>query len=205
MSKHQGGKNKELLLSELGLALLKINALKVGTFETQAGKITPYFIDLRKVASFPSVFSLTFDCLESIYSDRKSSLDADYLCGVPTSGLLLSTLLAHQYGLPLVYPSKSHPNSVVGLLKPGAKVLIIEDVSETGSSIKSAIQAIRFSGGVVNNALALIDRMEGADKVLSEMGVMLHFFTTTEELVQTLRNNMALSDEQIEALESGRA
>ncbi|MHB8568427.1 MAG: orotate phosphoribosyltransferase [Nitrososphaerales archaeon] len=198
----EGRSRRNDLVSEFGKALLKINALRIGTFETSSGEMSPYFIDLRKLASFPAAFALAFECFESLYTDKKHSLAPDYICGIPTTGLLFGTLLAFRERIPLIYPSKSHPNSVVGLLRPGARVLIVNDVSETGFSIKAAIQAIRASGGVVNNALTLIDRSEGADKTLSEMGAILHYFTTTEELVKALRENMALADEQISALES---
>ena len=191
------------LVSELGLVLLKMNALKIGSFETSDGKLSPYFIDLRRLASIQSAFSLATDCLDFAYSEKGKSFESDYVCGIPIPGLILSSILANSKKLPLIYPSRAHPNSIIGLLKPGARVLIIDDVSETGLSIKSAIQAVRVSGGVVDHALTLIDRSEGADKLLSEIGVMLHHFTTIEELASTLRMNMALSDEQIEALESG--
>ena len=191
------------LMSELGKALLKINALRIGTFETSSGQITPYFIDLRKLPSFPSAFSLALDCLQWVFRERKNSFEPDIICGIPVLGLLLSSVLSQRHAIPLVYPSKSHPNSIIGLVRPGTKVLIISDISETGLSIKSAAQAVRSTGGIVNNALTLIDRSEGAGKALSEVGVMLHSFTTTEELVSTLKKNMALTDEQIVALESG--
>jgi len=198
----EGKTSRNRLISELGKALLKVNALKIGTFETSTGDITPYYIDLKKLASFPSAFSLAFECLRSTYSERSSAIAPEYLCGIPTMGLLLSTLLANQEKVPLLYPSKSHPRSVVGLLRPGARVLVIEDVSETGVTIRSAVQAIRSSGGIVSNALTLIDRSEGADKTLSEIGVILHHFTTIEELAGTMREKMALADEQEQALES---
>lgn len=191
---------RKWLISELGKALLKINALKIGSFETASGNITPYFIDLKKLASFPDAFALADECLKSIYTDKKNLLNSDCICGIPTTGLLLGTLLAFEKKIPLIYPSKSHPNSVVGLLKPGASVLVVDDISETGISMRTAIHAIRSSGGTVNNALALIDRGEGADKTLSEVGVILHYFTTVEELARTLEDNMALADEQVSAL-----
>ena len=189
------------LVSELGLTLLKTNALKIGSFETTDGKLTPYFIDLRKIPSIPSALSTATRCLEYAYAERSKSFDSEYVCGIPIPGLILSSILASDRELPLIYPSRLHPNSVIGLLKPGAGVVVIDDVSETGLSIKAAIQAVRASGGVVNHALTLIDRGEGADKILSEVSVMLHHFTTIDELASTLRKNMALSDEQIEALE----
>jgi len=196
-------RDRKALLSEFGKALLKINALKIGTFENSDGDITPYFIDLRKLASFPSAFSIAVDCLDSAFAEKKNNINPRYLCGIPLSGLILGSVLSYKRGIPLIYPSRAHAGSIVGLLTPGSEVLIVEDVSETGNSIKNAIQAIRSSGGVVNHALALIDRMEGADKTLSELGVFLHSFTTTEELALTLKENMSLTDEQMEALNAG--
>ncbi len=193
---------KTKLVNSLAEALLKVGALKIGSFQTSGGKTTPYFIDLKKIASFPEVFDLALSCLRfALKNDLKGGyVEFDYVCGVPTSGLLLATVLAHELRIPLIYPAASSREAVSrilrGILRPGSKVLVIDDVSETGLSLKTSAQSVQASGGIVRYALTIIDRQEGAEQVLEKLDIKLKHFTTMSEIAQILKDRMAMSDEQ---------
>ncbi len=188
------------LVSKLSKALLKINALKIGTFTTHEGKTSPYFIDLRKLPSYSEAYLLAVSCLEKSLLDIGNEYES--LCGVPLSGLLLCNPIAVKLHKSLIYPGKGSRRKVQGILRPGSRVLVVDDVSETGTAIKSAVLAVRFSGGLVDKALTLIDRLEGAKESLRKIGVELHSFTDTGELGGVLQDNMALSEEEEKAIES---
>lgn len=55
----------------------------------------------------------------------------------------------------------------------GARVLIADDVATTGGSILKAVDAARKAGAIVDAALVLVDREEGAASLLQEHGVKL--------------------------------
>jgi orotate phosphoribosyltransferase len=55
----------------------------------------------------------------------------------------------------------------------GARVLITDDVATTGGSIMKAVAAARGAGAIVDVALVLVDREEGAEAALREQGVRL--------------------------------
>jgi orotate phosphoribosyltransferase len=190
--------DKSHLLLELGRSLLKIGSIRIGNFTTREGESTPYFIDMKRVVSFPDVSNLVLDCLESASEGIRYS----YLCGVPISGLVFCALLANKHQKPLLYPAGESNYKIHGMLRPGSEVLVVDDVSETGRSIEYVVQTVRANGGIVNDALVVIDRLEGAGKILADSGVKLHAFTTTEKVAETLRDNMALSDEEAELIET---
>jgi orotate phosphoribosyltransferase len=50
---------------------------------------------------------------------------------------------------------------IEGILMPGNRVLLVDDLITTGLSLKKAATAIRAEGGVVTDALVLLDREEG--------------------------------------------
>jgi orotate phosphoribosyltransferase len=54
------------------------------------------------------------------------------------------------------------------VLKRGMKVVVVEDVITTGSSVLKAIQAIEETGAQVVSVVALVDRGEGGREILSK-------------------------------------
>ncbi len=196
------------LVYELGKALLKIDAFKVGTFSLPDGKVTPYFIDLRKLPSFPEAFELASSCLESslVKLEKEKEMRFETLCGVPISGLVLLASLATRLKRPLIYPARdSQQPRIQGYLRPGSQVLVVDDVSNTGKSLRAAAQAAISNGGVVKMAMSLIDRGEEAGKNLQEIGIELRYFTTTREIASILKEMMALTEEQEKAIEQGES
>jgi orotate phosphoribosyltransferase len=196
------GKNKEYLISELGKAFLKTSAFRIGDFRTSKGMKTPYYVDLNRVSSFPNVFSLVIDCLEMELSEISEKNSVDGLCGIPLNGLLMGAVLAHRQSKPLVHAPLEQERKVVGMISPGSNIIIVDDVSETGKTIESAAMAARANGGVLSQALTLVDRSESAEDDLKKAGIELHAFTTVHELAEKLRDNLALSEEEEDVLEN---
>jgi orotate phosphoribosyltransferase len=79
-------------------------------------------------------------------------------------------------------------------------VLVIDDVITTGGSILSAIEAIRSEGCDVEQASAVIDRLEGGAAALKKQGVKLQAMTDILELVKILRSKALLSSEEATAV-----
>jgi orotate phosphoribosyltransferase len=195
-------KDREYLLSELGKAFLKTSAFRIGDFKTAKGSKTPYYVDLSRVTSFPNVFSLAVECLEQEFLLISQKSGVDSLCGIPMTGLLFCAVMAEKHAKPLVHAPLNQEHKIIGVISSGAKTLVVDDVSETGSTILSAAAAIRANGGVVTEALTLIDRSEDAKQDLEKAGIALHTFTTVHELAKKLRDNMALSEEEENLLEN---
>ena len=191
------------LVSELGRVFLKTKALRIGNYTTSDGRKTPYYIDMRPTLSFPPAVSLVIECLE--YDLRQiQSTNPECICGIPLTGLIFSSILAFKLGNFSDLSSQRRDGTQnFRSAQTGNKVVIVDDVSETGLSIVPAALAIRANGGIVTDALTIIDRSEGARETLAKHGIDLRAFTTTHELAKTLRENLALSDDEIELVESG--
>jgi orotate phosphoribosyltransferase len=61
----------------------------------------------------------------------------------------------------------------IGESLAGAKVMVVDDVATTGGSIVKAADAVRAAGGLVEAALVIVDREEGAAETLQENGMRL--------------------------------
>lgn len=88
---------------------------------------------------------------------------------VVVSPAMGGVIIGHEMGRALGKPAMfvERPDGVFGLrrgfaLKPGDRVLLVEDVVTTGLSSKEAIKAIEVAGGKVVAAASLVDRSGGS-------------------------------------------
>jgi orotate phosphoribosyltransferase len=115
------------------------------------------------------------------------------LAGVPTAGIAYAAVIALNLTKPLLYVRKEQKEHgrerrVEGLLQPGDKVLVLDDVVTTGKNILEAAEAIRAEGGIVDDAVVLLDRQQGAEENLQKKRVKLHAFTTMRRIADKLLN-----------------
>ena len=75
---------------------------------------------------------------------------------------------------------------IEGDISSEGKALIIDDVATTGSSIESAVKALRSEGLMVSDAFVVVDREEGARERLDNLGVRLNSLITLSQLTSGL-------------------
>jgi len=194
------------LLKSTGKELPKIlthtGALKFGVFTLSGGKLSPFYLDLRIVPSFPDAFRSSIGLLAE---EARGIKTIDKIGGIPTGGLPWASVLAYSLSKPLVYVRKEvkhhgREKMVEGLLAPGDRVLLVDDVITTGHNVLAALQTLRAEGGVIEDALVLVDREEGGRARLLKEGVTLHSVTRISELAQSLLDMDAISQSQFEEL-----
>ena len=132
--------------------LLKIKAVKLqpaNPFIWASGWESPIYCDNRKTLSYPAIRGFIKLELARIILEKYESVDA--IAGVATGAIAQGAMVADELGLPFVYvrsSPKDHglENLIEGDLKPGAKVVVIEDLISTGGSSLKAVEAIRNDG-----------------------------------------------------------
>jgi orotate phosphoribosyltransferase len=187
---------------ELPKILIHTGALKFGVFTLSGGKLSPYYLDLRIVPSFPDAFRAS---IEHLVRATKNIPSVNKIGGIPTGGLPWASVLAFSLSRPLVYVRKEvkhygREKMVEGMLTPGERVLLVDDVITTGHNILAALQTLRAEGGVVEEALVLVDREEGGREHLKKEGVTLYSVTRISELAQRLLDMDAITRSQFEEL-----
>ncbi len=142
-------KKLESLVAE---KLLKISAIKLQPdvpFIWASGWNSPIYTDNRKTLSYPELRSLIKVELCRVILENFEQ--PDVIAGVATGAIAQGALVADTLGLPYVYirsTPKDHglENLIEGNLKPGQKVVVIEDLISTGGSSLKAVEAIRNAG-----------------------------------------------------------
>jgi orotate phosphoribosyltransferase len=189
-------------LDDFCRVLVKTGALKFGLFTLSGGKLSPYYLDLRILPSFPDAFQKS---VELLVENAKKIVGVDKIAGIPTGGLPWASVLAFSLSKPLVYTRKDvkthgRERKVEGVLSPGDRVLLIDDVITTGKNTTTALQSLRGEGGVVEHALVLLDREEGGRSHLEASGVELHSVVRISEVAQKLLDMDAITKTQYEEL-----
>lgn len=140
--------------------LLSIKAIKLqpsNPFTWASGWKSPIYCDNRKLVSYPKV--RTFLKVELSRIIIENFPDVEVIAGVATGAIAPGALVADTLGLPFVYvrsSPKDHglENLIEGDLKPGSKVVVVEDLISTGSSSLKAVDAIRKDGSDVIGMVA---------------------------------------------------
>ena len=183
--------------------LLKSNSLRFGVFTLASGKQSAYYIDLRVLPSFPGYFRLGISALKDMVAEKIGRFDT--FASVPTSGLVFGSALAYEMNKPFIYvrkePKAYGTNKMIeGFLEPGSKVIIVDDVATTGTSLSSAVEIIRANSGIVEDVVALVDRHEGGEDKLKKMGVKLSAVTGINDIVNALYKAGLIDENTLESV-----
>lgn len=193
---------KDFML-EFASFLLKSNSLRFGVFTLASGKQSSYYIDLRVLPSFPAYFRLAIGAMKDTVTKKVG--DFDTFASVPTSGLVFGSALAYEMGKPFIYARKESKGygtgkTIEGFMKPSSRVVIVDDVATTGTSVSSAVEIIRANGGIVEDVVALVDRHEGGEDRLKKMGVKLHAVAGINDIVNALYKAGLVDENALESV-----
>jgi len=189
---------------ELCDVLLRTGSLKFGTFKLASGILSPYYVDLRIIPSDPEAFRRVINYYLALVEPNMVKR-VQRLAGIPTAGIAYAAVLAFKLSKPFLYvrkEAKEHGRErrIEGLLQPGDKVLVLDDVATTGKNIIEAAEAIRAESGVVEDAVVLLDRQQGGAVNLRKIGVKLHAFTTMKQIADRLAALGTIDETQHKAI-----
>jgi len=162
---------KLFLTKQVGILLIKNDAIKFGDYILASGKKSPYYIDLRLTISSPITMDWIANSLTRIVVNEINKDKIDKILGVPTAGVPFATMVSQKLGIPLIYyrqARKEHGvrKKIEGTLSRNDRVLIVDDLITTGESVIEAAEVVRDQGGVVNELVVLLDREQGGGERL---------------------------------------
>ena len=177
--------------------------IKFGNFTLASGKSSSYYVDLRLVPSYPHEFRMMIKYLENQITKDIGLENFESIVSVPTGGLVIASALAIETVKPLIYV-RSKPKdygtskSVEGKIHDGMKVVMIDDVATTGGSVVNAIKSLTEVNVPVKDAYVIVDRMEGADKALAELGVKMHSILNILQIAKVLYEQKMIDREVLD-------
>ena len=191
--------------------LLKVKAIKLqpdNPFTWASGWKSPFYCDNRKTLSYPSL--RTFVKTEIARVVLENFEDVDAIAGVATGAIAQGALVAEALNLPFVYvrsKPKDHglENLIEGELKPGMKVVVIEDLISTGGSSLKAVEAIRNNGcEVVGMVASYTYGFDVAKKAFEDAKVELITLTNYEAVLDVAPKTGYIQESHVELLHEWR-
>jgi orotate phosphoribosyltransferase len=173
-------------------ALIKKLSYREGDFTLASGKKSTFYIDLKATTLHPDGAYLLGKLAVDVI--LKSGLKIDAVGGLTLGADPIATaisLAARERGV--IWPAfivrkepKDHGISryIEGTdnMKPGASVLVLEDVVTTGGSSFKAIERLREAGYKPAAVLTVVDREQGGDKLIKGAGLEYLVLATMSQI-----------------------
>lgn len=185
-------------------ALLAARTFKRGEFLLVSGKRSRIYFNMKATMMTPEGAA---QCARGLLSVL-DGLDADYVAGLEMGAVpLLGGIAAASWdaGRPIgaVFvrkAAKAHGTALMveglddagGETLAGKRVVLIDDVATSGGSILKAADQIAAAGGVMEDAIVILDREQGAGEMLAERGITLHTLFTATDLGVTDEDRLPL-------------
>lgn len=134
----------------------------------------------------------------------------DVIAGVATGAIAQAALVADRLGLPMVYvrsSAKSHglENLIEGMIEPGQKTIVIEDLVSTGGSSLKAVDALRKAGAEVLGMVAIFTYgFPVAEENFRQKDCILHTLSNYEYLLDSALESGAIKKEELVILKKWR-
>src|SRR3712207_351169 len=140
--------------------LKECDALLEGHFLLSSGKHSNRYVQCAKVLRYPDQAAKVL----SLVVDKIKDLEIDLVVGPAMGGVVVSYELGRQLGKEAVFTERK--DNVMELrrgfeVKPGARIIIAEDVVTTGKSTKETKKVLEELGGVVVGVACIANRTKG--------------------------------------------
>lgn len=179
------------------LKAFELGIIKFGNFTLKSGIESPFYVDLRPLASSPQLLkTLSNNLLELV--DNK---DFELICGVPYAALPMATAMSLTSNIPLIIKRKENKGygtkrMVEGVFHEGQTCLLVEDVITSGKSLLETIDQVEREGLIVEDLVVVLDREQGGVDKLRERGYYVQTLFTINEVIDILHKYHRLTDSE---------
>lgn len=150
-------------------------ALRAGHFLLKSGRHSDAYLEKFAVLSDPAATSELCGFWAGRYRDSSGVPTVDLVAGPTTGGVILAFETGRQLGIPAIFAEEAkaadgsaHREFRRGFrIKPGQRVLLVDDILTTGGSLLAMIPAVEEMGGDIVECAVLVDRSGGTTTLAS--------------------------------------
>jgi len=194
-------------VAEMLLATESIAVYKDNPFVFVSGRISPVYIDCRKLLSFPAEREYIVAALAKKAETDIGLDNIDVVAGGETAGIPYASFVSHLIKKPMIYIRKQPKGyggtkQIEGNLEAGKRVLLVEDLITDGLSKLRFNIGIRGAGAKMTHCLCVFDyasdrlnQHEGKD-ALAKNGIELHVLANWDDVLDTGTSKKYFTGEQ---------
>lgn len=196
---------------EIAAYLLQIEAVALRPkqpFTWTSGIKSPIYCDNRLTMSYPEIREYIAESFAAVI--REEYPDTEVIAGTATAGIPHAAWVAQKLNLPMAYirdKAKGHgkENQIEGMIKPGQKVIVIEDLISTGGSSIKAAQAVEQAGAKAQAVLAIFSyQLDKAVQAFRDAGIPLQTLSNYSALMDVALEKGVIQEEDVAALKAWR-
>lgn len=175
------------------LRIVKARSFREGRFQLASGGWSNLYFNMKPTMMDPAGGAMVAKAM----LDRLHGEGAEFVGGlsvgaIPTLGAIAALSFIEGRPLPTFFvrqEAKQHgTKDLIEGLGPndsldGKRVVVIDDVATKGGSIMQAVKAARAAGAVIDTALVIVDREEGAKDLLQASGIRLTSLLSAHQFV----------------------
>ena len=194
-------------VAEMLLATESIAVYKDQPFVFVSGRISPVYIDCRKLLSFATEREYIVTELAKKAESNIGLDNIDVVAGGETAGIPYAAFVSHLIRKPMIYIRKQPKGyggtkQIEGILEPGKRVMLVEDLITDGLSKLRFNIGIRGAGAKMTHCLCVFDyasdrlnQHEGKIN-LAKNDIQLHVLANWDDVLDTGRAKNYFTAEQ---------
>ena len=177
--------------------ILEAGAVKYSAeqpFFLSSGWASPVYIDVPRLISFPRIRRTLMDLAAETVLTRIGFEQLDTVVGTESTGIAYAAWIAERLSLPLQFVRRrargfGREAQIEGSLKPGARVLLVDDITTDGRSKVAHCRTLRALDARVEHVLVLFfyDIFSEARALFSELKITLHYLATWRDILAEAR------------------
>jgi orotate phosphoribosyltransferase len=183
-------------VAEMLLQTEAIQVYKDKPFVFVSGRISPVYIDCRRILSFPMEREYIVTHLANTAETEIGLSKIDVVAGGETAGIPYASFVSHLIKKPMIYIRKQPKGyggtkQIEGILEAGKRVMLVEDLITDGLSKLRFNIGIRAAGARMTHCLCVFDyasdrlnQHEGKEN-LAKNGIELHVLANWDDVLDT--------------------
>ena len=193
-------------VAEMLLSTKSIQVYSDKPFVFVSGRISPVYIDCRKLLSYPAEREYIVTALAKKAETDIGVSNIDVVAGGETAGIPYASFVSHLIKKPMIYIRKSPKGyggtkQIEGILEAGKRVLLVEDLITDGLSKLRFNIGIRGAGAKMTHCLCVFDyasdrlnQHEGKIN-LAKNDIDLHVLANWDDVLDTGLSKSYFSEE----------
>ena len=188
------------------LDIKAINFQPKKPFKLTSGKLSPVYVDCRKIISHLKERRLIINMGSKLLKKKINLKKIDCIAGGETAGIPYASWISEKLNKPMVYIRKKPKgfgklSQIEGEIKNKSRVLLIEDLSTDGKSKINFCNAIKKAGGKIKDIFVIFNYDIYPNTIFKRNNLELHFLTNWKFVIKNLKKKKSLKNEEILEIE----